>query len=493
MKRRSLLATIATTVPAAAGCVDTPVGSTPGDTESPTGDHSTPTDTPGEPRGRDDAVSVVDLGTAPRTYALAPTRYRDDDGGRVDLRFVETATADHPARVRATLHNRTDVENRFRLDWLPPFGRHASTVPRKPWSKGRHGREHTYRAELVFAPTGDDDLVGDPPAVERDGDGLWRAGEVTDWTPEPVLLAPDESVTADYHLVGHPDGAGDGRPTGVYEFSRGGERPLRVSVWNTERPGPTGESRFAGLSVPPLPGEGTTAWFHEADGSTETFVRPATERTDLPAAVLFTFVNHGRESTGCGHWQLYKLVDGEWFDLGPFVHTADCRTVRAGGSKRRVLRAAHGEALPCEEPSTTVGFLGGGRYAFVAGYGLGVDRSGALVEFDAPAVSVHPTDDVSASRDGDTVRVTSPRYGESEGDRRVLQVDRADAADRRVVAEQVLQRRGLRNTLSLFEAGVETVLLRTDRQVATRASGHGDVPTRFRFDGQAYAVSVMAP
>lgn len=495
MQRRSFVAALAAGLPAVAGCMGSPgTGTDRGQGGDPS---DTPTDTPGDtPTGTPDEdpgifdVPIVDLETGPRTYALGGGAYRDD-WVSVGLQFTATATADHPATVRATLTNESDYEDTVPLDWKPPFGRHTSTHPREPGSRYRHGSEYTYRASLVFAPTADNDLVETPPGVERDADGYWRASDVADWTPDPLRLSPGESVTADYYLVGHPDGAGQGRPTGVYEFSRGRDGGLTVSVWDSERPGPEGESAFAGASVPSLPGEGETAWYHEAGPNSLSYVRPETEQTDLPAAIPFTFVNHGREGTGCGHWYFYKLVDGEWFDLGPYVRTADCRIVPPGGHKRMTLRAAHGEALDCQGQNMTYGFLGGGRYAFVAGYGIDADRSGALVEFDAPPVEVRPTDDVSATRDGDTVRVESPRY-ESD-DRRVLQVDHAESADERLIAEQVMDRRGLRNTLPFFESGVETVLLKTDRATVRRASGWSDGPTRFRFDGRAYVVTTMSP
>ena len=47
-----------------------------------------------------------------------------------------------------------------------------------------------------------------------------------------------------------------------------------MTVWETDAPGPEPASRFEGVSLPSLPGENGIAWYHEADTSTPTFVRP---------------------------------------------------------------------------------------------------------------------------------------------------------------------------------------------------------------------------
>lgn len=499
MRRRAFLAALTAGTAAVAGCgsrIETPTltpAPVDGDPTTPTGDE--PTDTPdgnGDP-GLGTA-SIVDLETTSRTYALAPLRYHSDDGAEISVEFVSTATTDHPARVRATLRNANPFENTFGLEWTPPFGRLASEVPHRIGE--RFGdEEHTYRAALVFAPTANHDLVDDPPAVERADDGRWRlAGEVDQWLPERVRLGPDETVEGEYAVVGRAESAdtGKGRPTGVYEFSRPDERPLRITVWNTEHPGPEGESRFAGGSVPTLSDEHETAWYHEADGTTPSYVRPSTERADLPAAVEFTFVNRAREGTGCGHWNLYKLVDGTWFHLGPYVQTADCRVVRPGGWKTWTLHAYPGEALDAPDVAT-FGYLGGGRYAAVAGYGHATARSAALVELVGDPVSVVPTEDATAERSGGAVTVTTRRWEDGEHSTpATLAVTRADRADSRLIREQVMRRRfrALRNALAFFESGVEEVVVRTDERTAERAVGYGEDRSRFQVDGRAYEARV---
>lgn len=258
-------------------------------------------------------------------------------------------------------------------------------------------------------------------------------------------------------------------------------------------PGPDAESRFAGTSVPPLE---DTAWYHDADESTQTYVRPETERAELPASVEFTFYNHSSESLGCGHWNVYKLHDREWFFLGPWVHTADCRMVESGGTVSWTVDASH-DALPDDETMFTetgaIGHLGGGRYGILVGYGHTSDNSGALVSFDADPISVEPTTGLTTERDGSTVVVTSPRWETATTEERAtLTVRQGGSAKQRVIPEQVMQSyyRGLRNTLPFFEMGVETVTLRTDERTARRVPKNHDrdpsTTANVRFDDRAY-------
>jgi len=505
MKRRALLASLSASLVTVAGCneanttdtdpTDRPKNPTPTDhpsgTDTPTPGGQTPTDTPDDDNDGlgIGAASIVDLETVNRTYALTSLGYRTDDHASVHLQFSATATAEQPATVEATLKNENTFENTFRLDWTPPFGELASDTPH---AMGERGSDHTYRAGLVFAPTANHDLVEEGTDIERDEGGHWRlTDESLPELPETVRLGPGETVDGEYALVGRMEG--EGRPPGVYEFSRGGEWPVSITVWETDAPGPESESRFAGASVPALPGEGEAAWYHEADAGTPTFVRPSVERTDLPASIEFTFLNRSRDSTACGHWTFYKLQDGEWFRIGPYMHTSDCRVVSPGGAKTWSVRAATGEMAPCD--GRQFEFLGGGRYAAVAGYGHATSRSGALVDFNAPEASVVPTDDVTSERSNGTVTATSDRWRNAPDDehrsRRQLVLESTAAAEQRYIAEQVMRRRfrGLRNTLAFVGSDVERVVLRTDDRVADDVTGYDQGSRSFEFEGQAYTVT----
>lgn len=501
MHRRDLLATLAAGLTASAGCTSDSNPATPGTTEpgtTPT-DTETTTETPADDEDwgyEIGAASVVDLETAPLTLALAPMMYHSRDGADVEIEFVETATADHPALVRARLENRNDFANTFRLDETPPFGRGGiSDQPRDPgeeWASHEGG----YRVNLALAPTENHDLAEVVPDYELADDGTWRlAGEKNEaWLPDRVRLEPGEVVHGEYVLLGRPEGVEYGRPTGTYDFSwRDGG--FSITAWETDAPGPEGESRFAGRDVPALRDDGTVAWYHDADPSTLSYVEPEAERTDLPASVDFTFVNHDREGTSCGHWSLYKLVDGEWFLVGPWAQTADCRFVRPGGTRTWTLKAFAGESIPCREGlGLGVGHLGGGVYGAVAGYGHATPESGALVEIEADPVEIVPTDDATGERDGSTVVVTDSKHGDGEHPPdATLTVTRTDAeADNRLIPEQVMRRRlrGLRNALAFFEEGVETVVVRTDEHVAENVVGYDADVGRFAVAGTTYDVRI---
>jgi hypothetical protein len=515
VRRRHLLAALTAGAGALAGCSTfggssdgpetatetpshraTPTDRPPTGTDTPT---ATSTEPPGDGEGLGDlgTASIVDLQTVSRTYSLTPLQYRSDDGAAVRMRFASTATADGPATVEATLRNANDFANTFRLEWTPPFGRLRSQNPHPLGA--RHAGDHSYEVGLVFAPTPNHDLVDDPPDVERAEDGHWRlAGSQFPEFPERTRLEPDETVSGEYALVGRKSGVGDGRPSGAYEFVRADARNLRVTVWETESPGPDEQSRFAGASVPPLPIETETAWFHEADSNTPTFVRPAVEQTALPARVEFTFVNRSREATSCGHWNLYKLRDARWFHVGPAVHSLGCRSVAPGGATRWPFRMANDAMAPARGDGHAFPFLGGGRYAAVAGYGHATHQSGALFDVDAPTVDVGPTQDVTTERESDIVTATSERWRKapkSESRTRTeLALERGGRAEHRFIPEQVMQRRnrGLRNTLALASSDVERVVLRTDDSTASRAVGYGDSALRFWYGGEEYVLTKQA-
>jgi len=503
MRRRALLATLASGSALLAGCGATePTETDPRtgtDTSTPSGTDptSTPRDAPDEWVELDGNVlfgaSIVDFETADRTYALTPVRYRTESGAEIRMRFDATATADHPARLVASIQNVEEYPEQFDLDWVPPFGRPSSEPPRDHGGP-RMGAGLTDEGSLVLAPTDDHDLVDDPPEIERDDEGQWRlSGEIDRWLPEQVTLDAGEVIRGEYAVVGHPEGSG--RPTGVYEFLGGRDaEDASITVWETDAPGPSEGSRFAGESVPAIDGNGEAGagWYHTADASSGAYLRPETERAELPAGITFQFVNHTREALGCGHWYVYKLHDGEWFDLGPYVRTADCRKVPPAGTKSWTLHAYGGGGNLPPEHGRAYPYLGGGRYAVSVGYGDESSSSTALVDLVGDPIEVVPIDGVEADRDGSTVTVTTPEWEGGDGERdTTLSVTRANEAGRRLIREQVMRPwyRGLRNTLPFFEDGVEEVRLRSEEGVTYGLIGHDESTGRVQVDGQAYELS----
>lgn len=515
MDRRSFLVTLAAGTTGLTGCSAitgrnrTPThqtqSATPSESPSPS---TTPTKTqPGAAPPPDWAAilssddlsiySIIDLETLPRTYSLVPTRYWSNDGAKVQMVFAATATQDHPPRVVASFTNENPFENTFLLDWTPPFGRLGSDHPRPP-DRQYSPRYVTYRDTLAFVPTARHQLVDDPPKVTHADDGTWRFKDegTAGWLPERVRMESGETFYGEYYVAGHPEGAGNGRPTGIYEFSRGQEGDIQINVWDTERPGPYRTSRFQGMSVPQIPRTESLAWYHEADSGTKSFVNPSTEQSELPAAIDFTFINHAKTSTGCGHWNLYKLHQGRWFHLGPYLHTADCRNLLPGGAKTWTIHAFHGVGLEAREASA-FGHLGGGRYAAVAGYGHETSSSAALVELIAGQIIIEPTDDITTERSNGTVTVTSPRWKDDQHPlSATVTVTRAERAEHLVIPEQVMTTRSegkrltnaIRNTVPFFDESVEKVVFRTDEWIAgsTIGTDTGRPTLRLANQEQAY-------
>ncbi|WP_459193228.1 hypothetical protein [Halosimplex sp. J119] len=430
-------------------------------------------------------TSIVDLETVDRTYALAPTQYQTADEGEITSGFVSTATDESPATVAAALENANDFENTFRIEWTPPFGRLSSRNP-EPFADGSGIDGLTDREGLVLAPTANHDLVDEAPEFERDEDGYWRlASGVEQWLPERVRLDPGETVRGEYAVVGHPDGAGQGLSPGVYEFRGRSGSTLRLAVWETDHPGPRASTRYDQQTLPELADEASTAWYHDADAGTTTYLRPDREQASLPAQVTFSFINKSRSATECGHWNLYKLEGGQWFHIGPYVHTADCRILYPGQTKSWTLNAYDGKSLSPigDGRGASFGFLGGGAYGVVAGYGDQTDQSAALVELTGEDVSIESTGDVTVDRSGATVTVTSQRGERAEDSSpATLTLTKATNADRTLIPEQVMQHRyrGLRNTVAFMSGDVRTVTLETSDRVAERVVDSDTGRKRFR-------------
>lgn len=482
MDRRALLASLAAGGSLLAGCSNrfgtgTDDPGTPTVTPAPVGTEppETPTEEPnGDADGGRSLASVVDLRTVSRTYALGPTGYRSDDDARVELGFTSTATADSPATVAGSLTNSAQWANTFRLRETPPFGQTNRTGGIRDYR-----RELTYRSNLVFAPTETSEVADVVPDVELADDGTWRLAEpISDtWGPETLRLNPDQTVEAEWYLVGRPEGTDRGRPTGTYEF-RSGDTDLSVTVWDTDRPGPTAPRDLIDIAMPSLPNSESTDWYHQASPETPAYLEPSTQQVSLPGAVDFTLTNHTHENLSGNSWNLYKLYDGEWFYLEPWAHTAVLRMIPPGGDRSYHLRAFHGDPVPCD--GISVGNLGGGTYAFESMYGTAEDANvdlgnfAVLLDVGAPSVEIRPTPDadLSVERDGSTVRVEWPRRPDVE--RGTLTVERReDTPPERLLAEQAMRarNRGLRNTLAFFEDGVDRVVLRTDRNTVSTAAG----------------------
>lgn len=496
MRRRALLATAGTVLGAGClGALNRGPGRSSG-TEPPTSDRRTdePTTEPphSDPVQYDppDWERVSRSFSMPRTYALGNTYVSPADGIQTTVGFLRPATENGPTRVGVELYNRSNEELTLLLEQFPGFGALSSDLPRVPGTDDLAAEDDG----LVLAPRAEHDLVDQGVELARGDDGYWRlAGDRAGTLPPEFALDPGERLRGVYSLVGRPDATG--RPPGVYRFGTA-EDAMYVTVWNSDRPGPTGESRFADRDVPifaPSPplvsreadDASAVGWYHAADAATTTYVRPSTEVADGPNGLSFTFLNHSTEEVSCGHWQFAKLVDGEWFGLGPFVHTADCRVVQPGGWKTWALETDRGGGR--------FGTLGGGIYAAVAGYGVETGETGALVELDRAAALVQLTDDAERRVEGGTAVVTTEFAGGTENTEAAdLVLERTDkAATGRVIAEQVLhpRYRALRNALAAAD-GVDRVRVRTDDRRADGVLTYDTDGRSFSFRGEQFDVRV---
>lgn len=448
-------------------------------------DEIAPPEPPERPLG---SADVLELETGPRTVAVPHPQYDRDCGVRVLVRTESTATDDSPAMFRAGLFNERSESQTVQLRGYPPF---------EPTAIARaHGDE---RRLLYLVPTEETGLATTEPSYERGPAGYWRIdGAVRDWVPETVELGPEEAVGGLFYLLGEPFESGF--PTRQYAFGSAPEGDLTLSVWNTNEPGPSPDSRFDPGQFPGLTYRlaADTIWYHDADPATPRYVVPSEERGTLPAGFEFELVNNSAASLtgGGGSWDLHKYADGEWFPLAPRYRTRELR-ILAPGDRREWTFLAFNGPVPDGVDEPAHGHLGGGTYAFRPTFTFeDAETFAAAFELDGDPTVVEPVAGLDAERDGDAVVVTDAeedRAGDSPPDEYVV-VERTDAADERVVPEQLMSGRepALRNALPYFEPDVDVVELRTAG--ATFGTGFVDDggSSRFAYEGEAFEASVEA-
>lgn len=505
MRRRALLAGLA----GLAGCSGLDSGGTPERTLTPA-PVPTPTSTPTpDPFDRDRSLGSATVGrseVAGRTVALYPPRF---GSGTTDvlIQFEAPATTGHPARLRAFLRGEPGAMVPAAFS---PF------APRPRFDPENDPGER--RPTALFAvPTPGTEFARHVPEVELAHGGgsagsVWRlAGPPTDWLPERVQVPADGTLTATFHLVADSDATAP--PTGRYRPPSDDQFRTRLVAWETDAPGPENGSRLArDRRLPPPPSEERVVWFHEATPETPVYLRPSAERVTAPETVSFTLVNHATDGAGASDWTCYRLDGGDWYEVGPLFRDAIARFLPPGGRHRWRFEFAHGQRDDTAEGDLDFrfGFLSGGTYAVVAGRTPAGERPAALVELDAPSVTLRPTADARAGRDGDqvTVRSEQPR-DDGDEEPQALVLDRLPLGDRtatprptvtdpgaalaRLLPEQAMRSRGLRNTLAFVDDGVREVrLLTTDdvvrgalRRVSLRTGGR-----RFRFADGRFRLTV---
>ncbi|WP_267639973.1 hypothetical protein [Haloarchaeobius amylolyticus] len=420
--------------------------------------------------------TVSQFAVGNRTVALVPGAIELEDGVTASFAFTAPATAEHPARVAATIENRNGWDETVDTESIPLFG--ASTA--YPTAEFQ-AEEPTV---VVAAPTPAHPLAEEPAEWAQGQSVHWRlAGSTEDFSLPPELeLGPREEVTGEYALV---TAGASGFPTGRYSFGA----DLSVVAWERDAPGPAQLSMFEDPSIPALgDGPGTTSWFHEATHETPVFLRPSQESVSLPASLGFEFVNHSTQQvTGNpDNWQLFKRTDDGWKAIRFGLVGPTARRLLPGEKNSWSLLATHGD--PLDVPDTLgMGHLGGGTYAFGVSYRLEdrFDYMAALVTVDAPAVSVEADANLTVEQDGDTVVVTSPAV-ETAREPATMVLEPASSADRTLVPEQVMQVDPLRNTVP-FVTRPDVARARYRGPEVEWLAGD-DQPFRFGFDGQSFVL-----
>jgi len=506
MRRRALLSAAGAAL--CAGCSGLVPGGADQSTETVTAvpetdtatDASTPTPDDERELPPTDARQVVDLETGPRTLSVVGTnrdggpvvRHGPDDG---DLRvgFTETATADGPAVLEATLLNTADWENTFRLQKLPPFGDFSHARLRHEGMERRFEERVPNDTEtgLYLAPTANHDLVDDVVEPRRGPEGYWQTPDAPS-DAATVTLEPGEHVTGEYHVLGHWDRAGF--PAGTYVFG-GSEWGLVLSAWDSTAPGPTDGAQIA-ASLPSLFDDDETSWFHEADASTELYLEPERERVETPGRLSFRLVNRSRDAIGGNpyDWGLYKLADGSWHRIAPYMIPMPASTVSPGDAYGYTLAAFHGERFDVDDRAAdlarSVGRLGGGRYAFVAGFQADGHRPpAAAFDLDAPTVPLSVPDRATRTDDGGDPVVTFPSWGDDEHPPdATLTVEPVDAAaDGTLIREVVARDRFAALEAALAAIGDrERVVVRADDHAVENVTGHDSTRRLFDFEGTTY-------
>jgi hypothetical protein len=209
--------------------------------------------------------------------------------------------------------------------------------------------------------------------------------------------------------------------------------------------------------------------------------------------VTFTFANRTGEPVGCGGWTLYKLVDGDWYRIRGGDQSGVCRQLQSGDSRRWSVYAKNGRPFQViqDEDGLHFPYLGGGRYAFEAGYALpDGPRAAALLDAEGARLPVYPEFDAPIERDGDVVTVTTERWTNDASANAELVAEPVAEGGRRVIAEQCYQPQygALKNVFGFAGEDVARVVVRTSRRAAERAVPTGDPRVSFR--GASFSLSV---
>lgn len=239
---------------------------------------------------------------------------------------------------------------------------------------------------------------------------------------------------------------------------------------------PADETGFEGIVNGEVERVVTTEAFDP--GEVPMYLHRTPSEGDLPVETAFELTNDTNEEFSFGpyHTVIWKIVDGEWYHVTPLGWEDLADTIEPGDAYDWSFTFTGEDPVDVENDGRSrVDGLGGGEYAFTIDGRLpttaGSKRFGfaAFVELRGDPVSLEPTLDAEATREGETVYVTTDRLEEGERTRAEFVVERlappeAESVDAEpFIAEQLLRPRRyatgnlLRNGLAHFEDGVEVV------------------------------------
>jgi hypothetical protein len=218
---------------------------------------------------------------------------------------------------------------------------------------------------------------------------------------------------------------------------------------------------------------------------------PAEDELSLPTAETTFALANDTDYTfmvNFYNWGVHKRVDGEWYYIAPRMIPQPLHTLPAGETHEWTFAVDNSQEPtggPSSESGGTLAGLGGGEYAFeTSGYFESGDHEhqiglGALFTLEGDQLQLIPPDDVSSTRDGDTVVVT--RDEESGDPTEALVVERVGEAGvppgkpiHDHIAEQLVRpmpfadRPLLGTALAFFEADVDLVRVESTTELEPR-------------------------
>lgn len=413
-----------------------------------------------------DGDVVADVGNGMK--AAVRGTFRDvatEDTVTASIAVLEDAGEDSPALFQSVIANQGNTKVTVEPKNLPPG----------------NGVGETEDGKRIYAfPTEGHGLTNEKSEFRRDDSGIWYVDVTPEESrPETVELDPGVGYVGEYGLVSEEANLA----AGVYEFDS-----FEVAVWDSEYPGPEHESIFEGEDLPEIPREKEreTAWYHQADESTEVYLEPSSEKVEPTQTVDFTLVNYSTELvTGNPEaWWLYKVVDGDLYHIAPEGHRLPLGRLPPGNTKVDTCSFLHGEDNG-EGEGITVDRLGGGTYVYSVDMSREDEVQAAAFDFDAPSVELDAPEDADVEQDDREVVVTLSGVEDEEPGYEVA-VERVDAEGERVIAEQLYRRsyEVLRYSVPFFDD--ET------KEVVVRGTGTADPfendESVFVYDGQSYKI-----